>query len=176
MGKGKNQKKMKRQNPKVPISRTMNRVQAPKDEYLSISYRYFINQYFNEKKFNNHFKDSEHCGEFLHNVHLLLQELSSKKKSEILDRGYQSQMNIHPLKDKALSIFFDIASHLKQLDEGEIYQIKTNSVSNGRIIFYIQDNTIFILLYDPNHLLYRMDKYGAKESIKYSYSPVKSSS
>lgn len=176
MGKANNKKKIKQKSPGIPVSRAINQAQAPKDDYLSISYRYFINEYFCDRKFNNHFKDSEHCGEFMHNVHLLLQELSNKKKSEILNKSYQSQMNIHPLRDKALSIFLSIASHLKQLDESKIYQIKANSVSDGRVIFYIQENTIFVLLYDPNHLLYRMDKHGAKEAIDYSYSPIKSSS
>lgn len=174
MGKA-NNKKIRKQNPKTPSSPSISQVLAPKDDYLSISYRYFINEYFNNKKFNNHFKDSEHCGEFMHNVHLLLIELSNKKKSEILNRSYQKQMNIHSLKGKALSIFLSIAKNLRQIDESNIYQAKANSVSGGRVIFYIHENTIFVLLYDPNHLLHRMDKHGAKEAIDYSYSPIKSS-
>ncbi len=176
MGKVDKKRKVKQKSHGVPISRALNQVQPPKDDFISISYRYFINDYFCDRKFNNHFKDSEHCGDFMHNVHLLLQELSVKKKSEILNKSYQSQMNMHPLKDKALSIFLGLASHLQQVDKSEIYQIKANSASDGRVIFYIQETTIFVLLYDPNHLLYRMDQYGAKEAIKHSYSPVKSSS
>ena len=176
MGKANNKKKIKKQNLKTPSSPSISQVLAPKDDYLSISYRYFINEYFSDKKFNNHFKNSEHCGEFMHNVHLLLKEPSNKKKSEILNKGYQSQMNIHPLEGRALSIFLSIAKNLRQIDESNIYQVKANSVSGGRVVFYIHENTIFVLLYDPNHLLYRMDKHGAKEAVDYSYSPIKSSS
>lgn len=142
------------------------------DTYLKISFRYFINEYIQSKRFNNCFKDSKHCSEFMHNAHLLLMELSNKSKNEVLNSGYKSQMHMHPLEGDALSIFMGIAGQLtSQLETSSFYQIKTNSVADGRVVFYLKGNTIYVLLYDPNHLFYPDQKHGSKQALKHSYSP-----
>lgn len=157
------------------LTHTLSRVTPPHeldDTYLKISFRYFINEYIQSKKFNNCFKDSKHCSEFMHNAHLLLMELSHKSKNEILHSRYQSQMHMHSLKGEALSIFLGIVGPLTdQLETSSFYQIKTNSVADGRVVFYLKGNTIYVLLYDPNHLFYPDQKHGSKQALKHSYSP-----
>lgn len=143
---------------------------------IIFSYKYFSCNCLKNKEFNNCFKNISDYAKWITFCIERISNLSSMKIGEISNSG--KSLRFHPvtkeplikLKEILKSINVDVDKIFIQEESENYYEISFGK-GNGRIFGYLIENIYFILLMDPNHLVYFNPAKGQLDLLYKNYNP-----
>lgn len=166
-----NPKKLESINNILPTIRYNNK------ENIIFSYKYFKCASVKNNDFNNCFKNILDYAEWITFCLDRLSNFSTMSIGELGNSGNTARF--HPVEDKHLAKLKGIlkglglsADDIFSQDESQNYYELSFGTGNGRMFGYLIDNIYFVLLLDPNHLVYINASKGAKNDLYYkNYKP-----
>lgn len=166
----------------IPTKKSLSEDKLPvinfkNDDYIIFSYKYFNCTSLKNSNFNNCFKNQYDYAKWITFCLDRLSNLSTMRIPEIGGAG--SITRFHPVERSALAKLKEILSHtglnvelIFQQEESENYYELSFGKGNGRMFGYLIENRYYILLMDPNHLVYKCVEKGAKYDLLYkNYDP-----
>lgn len=148
-----------------------------KKESIIFSYKYFKCNSLKSKEFNNCFKNQDDYAKWITFYLKRIAEISTMKIGVISSSG--STLRFHPVEDNHLiklksilkSMDLDVDEVFNQNESQNYYELSMGT-GNGRMFGYLIENIYFLLLLDPNHLVYMNASKGAKNDLYYkNYDP-----
>lgn len=162
--------KDEKKNKVVPISKINEKV-------LNFSFKYFLCISMKNKDFNNCFSSIYDYSTWITFFLDRLSNFSQMTLNEIASSGKTARF--HPVENEHLcklkSILVGMGINVEQLfqqQEGESFYELSFGTGNGRMFGYLIDNQYYILLIDPNHLVYMNCEKGGKQDLLHkNYDP-----
>lgn len=184
MSQPKEKKKKKKLPITIPINKSLSEDKLPlatlkNDEYMIFSYKYFNCTSLKSSEFNNCFKNQDDYAKWITFCLNRISNLSTMKIPEISNAGTSTRF--HPvdggaltkLKQILIQIGLDVDKIFKQEGSENFYELSFGT-GNGRMFGYLIDNRYYVLLMDPNHLVYKCVEKGGNHDLLYkNYDPWK---
>lgn len=140
------------------------------EKNIIFSYKYFNCQSLKNDIFNNCFFS---IGEYAKWITIFLKKISnysSMQIGELMSAGKSTRF--HPVKNFELiklkeilkSINVDCDKIFSQEEGNQFYELSVET-GQGRLFGYLIENIYYILLFDPNHLIYMNTSKGGKQDL-----------
>lgn len=175
-------KKKKKLPTTIPKNKSVSKNKLPvvnfkNDNYIIFSYKYFNCISVKNSNFNNRFKNLDDYAKWITFCLDRIASLSTMKIPEIGGAG--SATRFHPVEGDALIKLKEILKHtgldaeqIFQQEESDSYYELSFGTGNGRMFGYLIGNRYYILLMDPNHLVYKCVERNGKHDLLYkNYDP-----
>lgn len=144
---------------------------------MLFSYKHFICECSNEKEFNNRFKSMYHYAKWITLYTKRISEVSTMTLAEVNSSGKSLRFhlvkgeNLNKLKTVLRNLGIKLEDVFRQSESNNYYELSLGA-ANGRIFGYLIDNVFFVLLMDPNHLIYPCLEKGATQDLLHTrYDP-----
>lgn len=137
---------------------------------IIFSYKYFNCQSLKNDIFNNCFFSMGEYAKWITMFFKKISNYSSMEIGEIMSAGKSTRF--HPvqnselikLKDILKSINIDCDKIFSQEEGNQFYELSVET-GQGRLFGYLIENIYYILLLDPNHLIYMNTSKGGKQDL-----------
>lgn len=147
------------------------------DKRMLLSFRYFKCNCVANKEFNNCYQNTTHYSTWLTLAMKRLSEITTMTLGELNNSGRSLRFhsvenkNLIKLKSVLLDLGLDVELTFNQSESNDYYEISLGA-ANGRIFGYLIENIFFVLLLDPNHLIYPYFAKGATQDLLFKrYNP-----
>ena len=166
-----------RPNKSSKTKKTLPTVQCKSKNNVLFSYKYFKCASLKNNEFNNCFKNILDYAQWITFCLERISYISTMSIGELYNSG--SVVRFHHVKDESLAKLKEVLKELNlnvddifSQDESQSYYELSLGAGNWRIFGYLIENMYFILLLDPNHLIYPNVSKGAKQDLLYkNYKP-----
>lgn len=155
---------------KIPITKS-------KENNIIFSYKYFKCVSKKDKIFNNCFSSIYNYATWITLVIERIANFSTMDVNEIKNSGSSARFHLvqdgdlDKLKRVLCNIGLKLDDIFSQEESNNYYELSFGK-GNGRMFGYLIDNNYYILLMDPNHLIYENLSKGAKYSLLHkNYDP-----
>lgn len=152
-------------------------VSTVNDKRMLLSFRYFKCNCVANKEFNNCYQNTTHYSTWLTLAMKRLSEITTMTLGELNNSGRSLRFhsveneNLNKLKSVLLNLGLDVEFIFNQSESNDYYEISLGA-ANGRIFGYLIENIFFVLLLDPNHLIYPCVAKGATQDLLFKrYNP-----
>lgn len=147
------------------------------NDHMIFSYKYFRCKSLKNSYFNNCFFSQYDYAEWITFCLSRIANFSTMSISEIKGAGKSTRFhtvkrgNLKKLKSVLKEIGLDVDKVFKQESEENYYELSFGT-GNGRIFGYLINNIYYVLLMDPNHLIYKCNEKGGNHDLLYKrYDP-----
>ena len=148
-----------------------------KNKNIIFSFKYLKCCSLKNRNFNNCFTSLHGYATWITLALKKISEYSSMNINEI--KGAGKSTRFHPVENKHLDILRNVLIELGvNIDkifiqnESQNYYELSFGTGNGRMFGYLVENQYYVLLMDPNHLIYKNVSKGAKQDLLYkNYDP-----
>ena len=147
------------------------------NDHIIFSYKYFICKSLKNSYFNNCFSSQYTYTEWITFYLSRIVNLSTMSLTEI--KGAGKTLRFHNVEKDALSKLKNVLKEIglsvdevfQQSSPANYYQISFGT-GNGRVFGYLINNIYYILLMDPNHLIYKCSEKGGNYDLLHkNYDP-----
>lgn len=146
---------------------------------IIFSYKYFSCSCLKNKIFNNCFKNIDDYAIWITLCVERITKFSTMNIGDLIGAGTSARF--HPVEDIHLNKLREILSSINaninimfpQNESNDFYELSFGT-SSGRMFGYLIENIYYVLLMDPNHLVYQYADKGAKQDLYFKlYDPWK---
>lgn len=145
-------------------------ISSVKEKNIIFSYKYFNCQSLKNDIFNNCFFSMGEYAKWITTFFKKISNYSSMQIGELMSAGKSTRF--HPVKNSELiklkeilkSINVDCDKIFSQEEGNQFYELSVEK-GQGRLFGYLIENIYYILLFDPNHLIYINTSKGGKHDL-----------
>lgn len=156
---------------KLPVNNLSN------NDHIIFSYKYFRCKSLKNSYFNNCFSSQYDYAQWITFYLSRIVNISTMSLSEIRGSGKTIRFHnvesgaLNKLKDVLREIDLDVDQIFQQGSQENYYQVSFGT-GNGRMFGYLINNIYYILLIDPNHLIYKCNEKGGNHDLLHkNYDP-----
>lgn len=147
------------------------------NEHMIFSYKYFNCRSLKNSYFNNCFYSQYDYAQWITFYLSRIVNLSTMSISEIRSAGKTTRFHnvergaLNKLKNVLKEIGLDVEQVFQQGSQENYYEVSFGT-GNGRMFGYLINNIYYVLLMDPNHLIYKCNEKGGNHDLLHkNYDP-----